>query len=80
MKKRKSHRCVEEMNKLLATRGEELDLAFNLKGETFMRIKTYPLGHPERKGKLTVVPNYCPFCGLNLKVESESKGKRKKHG
>lgn len=55
--------CIEEVNKKLAERGDELDLSFDLMaGKSFLVLKTVRL--KGKRGKpLLMLPSFCPFCG-----------------
>jgi len=54
--------CVEEINKLLKPKGEQLDIAFDLKGGRFFSIRA--IKSFGGRGKATLfLAKFCPFCG-----------------
>jgi hypothetical protein len=60
--KPKACKCIELVNQKLAGLGEELNLAFDLKGKVFPIIQTKSTSRVRGK-RTTLTASFCPFCG-----------------
>ena len=52
--------CIGKVREGLAERNLRLDVAFSIKGETFVKIETIPINGVKT---FDLVATYCPFCG-----------------
>lgn len=67
--------CASEVSKKLKEhRGEELVLAVFLDGSPSLPVlETYRDGDRKKRGRLTLTPNFCPFCGKDTRVPTGSR-------
>lgn len=80
-KRKRPCRCIDKMDKLLAAHNTELDTNFVLtvgerskvKFHQLVRIATKKIDKGIRGKLKSVVPTYCPFCGVKLPSDTESK-------
>lgn len=56
-------KCASQIDELLKPKGEQLDIAFDMKGKTFYIVKITKIFGG--RGKTTLMlAKFCPFCGV----------------
>jgi hypothetical protein len=75
--KKKRCKCMDVMNKALAPRNAELDIAFNVYGDVYPRLATCKINKRLRDKGPMVLPTFCPFCGVKYEFRDEAKAAKK---
>lgn len=71
--KKKDHPCIKQVDKVLATRGEQLTYALSLVGAPRrIFVSTEKVEGKARPAMLAAT--YCPFCGKKMPSDEKEKG------